>query len=230
MNKTLTSLFAALALTVFSQSVVAQAMKGDAKAGEAKNAMCIGCHGIKGYQASFPEVYKVPMISGQSGAYIASALKAYQEGTRKHPTMGAIAASLSDKDMADLGAYYEQHGKAADAVAVPAKPVAVPSERAAKLMKAANCASCHGDNFSKPLDGTIPKLAGQHKDYMLVASKAYLSPDKAKVGRNHAAMGGMLKAQRDIGAKEFDAQLKDTIDYISKLPGDLSTTPQSKFR
>src|SRR5690349_25147832 len=45
---------------------------------EAKIAMCIGCHGIKGYQASFPEVHKVPMISGQSAKYIAAALNAYK--------------------------------------------------------------------------------------------------------------------------------------------------------
>ena len=54
-------------------SAMAQDLKGDAKAGEAINAMCIGCHGIKGYQASFPEVYRVPMISGQSAKYIVSA-------------------------------------------------------------------------------------------------------------------------------------------------------------
>ena len=73
--------------------------------------MCIGCHGIKGYQASFPEVHKVPMISGQSAKYIVAALTAYKKGERKHPTMRAIAASLTEQDMADLAAYYEQQGK-----------------------------------------------------------------------------------------------------------------------
>ena len=82
----------------------AQDAAGDAKAGETKIAMCIGCHGIKGYQASFPEVYKVPMISGQSASYIVSSLMAYQKGDRKHPTMRSIAASLTAKDMADIAA------------------------------------------------------------------------------------------------------------------------------
>ncbi|TAK89295.1 MAG: cytochrome c4, partial [Aquabacterium sp.] len=41
------------------------AKPGDAAAAKSKVAMCIGCHGIIGYQASFPEVHKVPMISGQ---------------------------------------------------------------------------------------------------------------------------------------------------------------------
>ena len=77
--------------------------------------MCIGCHGIPGYQASFPEVHKVPMISGQNAKYIAAALAAYKKGERKHPTMRAIAASLSDQDMADLAAYYERHAGTAKA-------------------------------------------------------------------------------------------------------------------
>ncbi|NCX51247.1 MAG: cytochrome c, partial [Burkholderiaceae bacterium] len=33
-------------------------------------------------------------------------LKAYKSGERKHPTMRAIAGSLTDQDMADLAAYY----------------------------------------------------------------------------------------------------------------------------
>src|SRR3954463_4447316 len=105
MNKMLTTVFALAVASVTALSS-AQEIKGDAKAGQAKIDMCIGCHSIPGYQASFPEVHKVPMISGQSAKYIASALTAYKKGERKHPTMRAIAASLNDQDMADLAAYY----------------------------------------------------------------------------------------------------------------------------
>ncbi len=68
--------------------------------------MCVGCHGINGYQASFPEVHKVPMIAGQSAKYIVAALTAYKNGDRKHPTMRGIADTLTEQDMADLAAYY----------------------------------------------------------------------------------------------------------------------------
>jgi cytochrome c553 len=85
---------------------VLQAAEGDAAAGKNKNAMCIGCHGIGGYKTVFPEVYSVPKIGGQHAAYIVKALQEYKSGNRNHPTMRAIAAGLSDKDMADLGAYY----------------------------------------------------------------------------------------------------------------------------
>jgi cytochrome c553 len=74
----------------------------------AKVEACIGCHGIAEYKASFPEVYRVPKIGGQSAKYIESALNAYKKGDRKHPSMHGIAASLSDQDIADVAAYYAQ--------------------------------------------------------------------------------------------------------------------------
>lgn len=95
-----------LGLSLGAVPASAQEIKGDAKAAEGKVAMCIGCHGIGGYKASFPEVYSVPMIAGQSGKYIEAALNAYRKGDRAHPTMQAIAGGLSDQDIADLAAYY----------------------------------------------------------------------------------------------------------------------------
>src|SRR5262245_11304753 len=79
---------------------------GDAAAGAKKNSMCLGCHGIPGYKTVFPDVYHVPKLGGQHPAYILKALQEYKAGNRNHPTMRAIAAGLSDKDMADLAAYY----------------------------------------------------------------------------------------------------------------------------
>ncbi|HUF80065.1 MAG TPA: hypothetical protein VMN03_02935 [Burkholderiales bacterium] len=48
----------------------------------------------------------MPKIGGQHAAYIVKALQEYKAGNRSHPSMRAIAAGLSDKDMADLAAYY----------------------------------------------------------------------------------------------------------------------------
>ena len=97
---------AALGLSGMATAVHAQEIKGDAKAAKGKIAMCIGCHGIGGYKASFPEVYSVPMIAGQAAKYLENALLAYRKGDRSHPTMQAIAGGLSDQDIADLAAYY----------------------------------------------------------------------------------------------------------------------------
>jgi cytochrome c553 len=92
---------------VFAGSPVqADEIKGSAAAANDKVWLCVGCHSIPDYRADYPLVYKVPMLGGQNAAYIASALAAYKKGERKHPTMRAIAGSLSDQDMADLGEYY----------------------------------------------------------------------------------------------------------------------------
>lgn len=92
-----------------AQSFAQQAAPvGDIEAGKGKVFMCIGCHGIEGYRASFPEVYPVPKIAGQNAEYIVAALKEYQAGSRTFPSMMAIAHSLSEQDMLDLAAYYAQ--------------------------------------------------------------------------------------------------------------------------
>ena len=95
----------ALALTAALPAAAAQGA-GSAEAGQHKASMCVGCHNIPGYRTAFPSVYSVPKLDGQHAAYIVSALRAYKSGERKHPSMRAIAASLSDQDMADLAAFY----------------------------------------------------------------------------------------------------------------------------
>jgi len=79
---------------------------GDPARGLHKAATCLGCHSIPGYKADFPSVYSVPMIGGQNAKYIENALKAYQKGERRFPSMIATAKSLSDQDIADVAAYF----------------------------------------------------------------------------------------------------------------------------
>ena len=99
------TLVLAVCASAFAASAGA-ADAGDAQAGRNKAAMCQGCHGIDGYRMAFPEVYSVPRLGGQHPTYVVKALQAYKSGARSNPTMRAIAASLSDQDMANLAAYY----------------------------------------------------------------------------------------------------------------------------
>ena len=242
MNKLLTALFALAVASVTSvayaqaaapaaaqvaapavaKASAPAATPAGAKTLDAKVAMCIGCHGIKGYQASFPEVHKVPMISGQSAKYIAAALNAYKTGDRKHPTMRGIADGLSEQDIADISMYYESHGKG-EGKPVGDKASKEPSAQVAALLQKAACVSCHGANFSKPIDPTYPKIAGQHADYMFVALKAYKAENNPAVGRSNGVMGAI--------AKQFsNAELKALSGYVSSLDGELKTVPEHKFR
>jgi cytochrome c553 len=194
----------------------------DVKRGEQRAAQCIGCHGIAGYQSSFPEVHRVPMISGQNAQYIVASLQAYAKGERKHPTMRGIAGMLTEQEMADLGAYYEQHG-ASMIKPVADTPARQPSAAVQALLTKGACASCHGANFNKPINGAYPKIAGQHADYLYVSLRAYGIEGNRMVGRAN----GIMSAQ----VKPFTrAELKQMADYIGSLPGDLRVVPQSRFR
>ena len=208
-----------LTLLLALAGVFSTAHAQDAQRGSTKVQMCIGCHGIVGYQADFPQVYKVPKIAGQDAKYLVSALTAYRGGDRKHPTMHSVASSLTDQDIADVAAYYAQLGK-------PDAPVpATPETPVPDKIKSAvtTCVSCHGANFSTPTDPSIPRLAGQYPDYLLFALKSYKVEGNPHYGRANAVMGAMAKPLKD-----------DTIDeiasYLASLPGDLRTVPQAKFK
>lgn len=222
MNRLLTTLIvvaaAALSGAAFAQS---KATDDPNKMIGGKVAMCIGCHGIPRYQTSFPEVYKVPKISGQNEKYIAAALHEYKKGDRRHPSMRAIAQSLSDDDIAQIAAYYSASGRDDGGEPQLAK-VPEPPAQVAELIKKGACVSCHGEGFRKPIDPSYPKLAGQYPDYLTAALKAY-KVDHQYFGRNNAIMSGI--------AKQFsNAELGRIANYISTIDGDLKTVPEKRFR
>ena len=221
MKKLLPWLTVVFVACVTALSAHAQQVKGDATAGQKKIAMCIGCHGIAGYQASFPEVYRVPKISGQAGRYIVAALAAYQSGARKHPAMRGVVDNLSEQDIADIATYYEGSGKSTR-TSVPEK-LANNDGQGAALVKKGACVSCHGENLSRPIDPSYPRIAGQHADYLFVALKSYKTEGYSTWGRANPIMGAV--------AKQFSsAELKELADYVGALPGELETLARSGFK
>jgi cytochrome c553 len=99
----------AAALLILASNALAAA--GNPQEGWKKHGICIGCHGIPGYRTAFPRVYGVPKLGQQYAEYIAAALTEYRAGQRENATMRAIAANLSDQDIADLAAYYSAPDK-----------------------------------------------------------------------------------------------------------------------
>ena len=87
--------------------------QGNAEQGEQLGFTCLGCHGIEGYRNAYPS-YRVPRLGGQNREYMETALRAYRDGTRPHPTMHAQASSLSDADIDDLLAWLATAGAVQD--------------------------------------------------------------------------------------------------------------------
>jgi cytochrome c553 len=99
MKRQVITILSAIALAAAAN--VAQA-GGNAAAGAAKAATCAGCHGPKGISVA----PNFPNLAGQKEAYLVKQLKDFKSGARKDPTMSAMAAPLSDTDIANLAAHF----------------------------------------------------------------------------------------------------------------------------
>lgn len=100
MNKLLIGLIATFGL-MSGQALAA----GDAKAGQAKAAICAACHGPDGIAV----IPGYPNIKGQNEQYIISSLNAYKANQRSGglaAVMQAQASMLNDDDIKNLAAYY----------------------------------------------------------------------------------------------------------------------------
>ena len=77
---------------------------GNAEAGKSKAAqVCAACHGPEGNKPAAPEN---PILAGQHQDYLVKALKDYKAGKRSNAIMKGFAATLSNRDMEDLAAWF----------------------------------------------------------------------------------------------------------------------------
>jgi cytochrome c553 len=144
--------------------------EGDAKAGEAKAAVCAACHGPAGN--SFNPVW--PKLAGQGAPYIVKQLTKFKSGERMNPVMGAQVASLSEQDMLDLAAYFAQQ-KTSTGAATP--ELATVGE---KLYRGGNsesgmpaCLGCHGPQGEGVAASAYPRIGGQQPGYTEAQLRAY---------------------------------------------------------
>ena len=95
-----------LALVLVSLALPVAAGSGEAEVGKKKSAPCAACHGPNGVSVG-PEF---PNLAGQYEDYLEKALHHYKNGKRKNPIMQGQVANLTDKDMADLAAFFASQG------------------------------------------------------------------------------------------------------------------------
>ena len=76
----------------------------DVEAGKKKvQEVCAACHGQDGAGPVLPEY---PKLAGQYPDYLTKTLRDYKSGARKNPIMAGFAQGLTDKDIADVAAYF----------------------------------------------------------------------------------------------------------------------------
>ena len=98
MRKTII-IFLSIVLATLSATTLAS---GDAEAGQAKSATCMGCHGLAG-NSTIPNF---PKLAGQGEGYILKQLQEFKSGVRENAIMAGVASLLSEQDMKDIAAYY----------------------------------------------------------------------------------------------------------------------------
>jgi cytochrome c553 len=92
---------AALAAGAFILSA-GDAWAADAAAGKARAQACVQCHGTLGLSTQ-PDA---PNLAGQPALYLASQLRAFRSGARRHEVMTLIAKPLTDDDIDHLAAWF----------------------------------------------------------------------------------------------------------------------------
>jgi sulfide dehydrogenase cytochrome subunit len=164
------------ALTI-SFLTTALGISGAAFAGEIAElaAQCDSCHGPGGASTQ-PDM---PIIGGQSEAYILDSLKSFQDWgrpcikskyrfgdtSRPRTDMCKITAGLSNEDFAGLSVYYS------GLPFVPAKQAFDASQvEAGAAAQAEHCESCH-EQGGKGVGGRGPRLAGQWTPYLKATLK-----------------------------------------------------------
>ncbi len=79
--------------------------EGSIESGVKKARACQVCHG-KGGHSTNPAY---PILAGQHAAYLQKQLHAFRAGTRKDPIMNGMAASLSNQDIEDIAAFFQNN-------------------------------------------------------------------------------------------------------------------------
>ena len=158
---------------------------------EDKVQVCTACHG----EAGKPTDKTIPVIWGQQAGYIYIQLRDFKRGDRKSDIMQPIAQAFERDDMLAIADYFSK--KPWPDLGQPRAPKDV-SERAVKANTSVGCTGCHLDRFQG--DGTVPRLAGQGRDYLTKTIADFRSHARA----NNPGMSDLMNATSpdDLAALE----------------------------
>ncbi|MBI4241733.1 MAG: cytochrome c4 [Candidatus Rokubacteria bacterium] len=172
----------------------------DLEAGRRKAEVCAPCHGPDG-NSTIPSV---PSLAGQPPLYTHWQLLLFRLERRVDRQMLPFAANLSDADMQDLAAYYAAQTPAAPrGTSDPAKAAV-----AKRLVKMHHCDSCHAPGLVGQQH--IPRLAGQHYEYLLKQLREFKAQTRAEVDFTMTAAAQPLSEEDIETLAHYMARLQPT--------------------
>ncbi|MGA7710801.1 MAG: c-type cytochrome [Rhizomicrobium sp.] len=156
------------ALAVADDSHVPAAVK------EKVDTVCQSCHGVQGNSVSST----FPRLNGQQADYIAGQLKNFRDHSRTDPHarayMWGMASQLDDATIDGLAKYFASQKpsqpQGGGDLAVEGKKIYMDGADAQNVPA---CQACHGEHGEG--NSVIPRLAGQHRDYLKAQMEAFRS-------------------------------------------------------
>lgn len=189
----------------------AEAVRGDAAAGEAQSAVCSACHGADGNSA----VPTFPKLAGQGERYLLKQLQDIRDGARPIPTMVGQLDGKSDQQLADLAAFYGSQ----PATGGHTDPALL--DLGAKIYRAgvaernvAACMACHSPTGKGNAPAGFPALAGQHAEYIATQLKMYRKGHEDETGRTN---DGTAEIMRTTAFGLSDKEIEAVSSYVAGL-------------
>lgn len=168
---------------------------------------CTMCHGARGLSIS-----NAPNLAGQYPEVVIKQMQDYRSSHRRSPIMEAIARTLSDKNIADLAAYYAYLPKARSSPTTYDEALPALVRVGDPLRNIAPCISCHGQVDQKL--GT-PWLEGMPRQYLIDQLHAF--QDGTRRNDSQAQMRNMVRA---MTAQEIEA----VATFYARKAGDGETS------
>lgn len=130
---------------------------------------CAVCHGEQG-QSVAPDF---PRLAGQNAAYVFKQLKDFASGKRSSEVMLDKARQLSDEQIFAIGQFYQSMQPTLTKAADPqlTQVGGFVYERGNPHSALPACVTCHGSAARGTSE--LPRLAGQHPDYIVRQMKAF---------------------------------------------------------
>lgn len=163
---------------------------------------CAGCHGPKG--GGDERQGDVPRIAGQHFSVLVRQLVDYRHETRWDIRMEHYAGKrlLADpQSIADVAGYASQLARVGPRNVGDGTQV----EHGAQVY-AARCASCHGEHGEGNGRKTIPRLAGQHYEYLLRQMYDAVDGRRPNFSPAHIRLLGKLERADLVGVADFLAR------------------------
>ncbi len=208
----------ALACTVLGTARAAEiSVPPDPSARDARTLVsfaCSKCHGPTGNGVSISPLF--PILAGQNPVYIDTELKLLRQHGRSDPHarafMWGISHALTDEQIQGLALYFSSQpavsGRPSTNPTLAAKGKEIYENGVAEPRKVIRCIECHGETSAGT--NTVPRLAGQHRDYMALQLHYYRDGL-----RENKLMNRNVK-------NITDDEIAAVLEYIGTLSGDSS--------